>query len=91
MDFFCIFESRMSLLFINSISGGEIIIVLLIVLMFFGSESIPKIARTMGRTVRKFKDTTQDIQREISDTAKDSVKEIKGFENEIKDSIENKK
>lgn len=81
----------MSLLFLNSISGGEIIIVLLIVLIFFGSESIPKIARTMGRTARRFKDATQDIQREISDSAKDSVKEIKGFENEIKDSIENKK
>ncbi len=80
----------MSLLFLNSISGGEIIIILLIVLMFFGSESIPKIARTMGRTVRRFKDATQDIQREIGDSAKDSVKEIKSFENEIKDSIENK-
>ena len=53
----------MSVLFLNSISGGEIIIVLLIVLMFFGSEGIPKIARTMGRTVRRFKDATQDIQR----------------------------
>ena len=44
----------------------------------------------MGRTVRRFKDATQDIQREIGDSAKDSVKEIKSFESEIKDSIENK-
>lgn len=80
----------MSILFLNSISGGEIIIVLLIVLMFFGSGSIPKIARTMGRTIRKFKDASQDIQREISDSAKDSVKEIREFEKDIKDSIENK-
>lgn len=50
-------------------SGGEIIIVLLIVLLFFGPKSIPKIARTMGRGIRQVKDATQEIQRDIQNSA----------------------
>ena len=49
-------------------SGGEIVIILLIVLVFFGSKSMPKIARTLGRGMRQIKDATQDIQRDIQDS-----------------------
>ena len=65
-------------------SGGEIIIILLIVLVFFGSKSMPKIARTLGRGMRQIKDATQDIQRDIQSSAMDAesgigktVKDIK--------------
>jgi len=47
------------------ISGGEIFIILLVALIFFGSKGIPDIARTLGRTVRQIKDASQDVQREI--------------------------
>lgn len=52
-----------------NMSGGELIIILLIVLMFFGANSIPKIARTLGRGVRQIKDATQEIQRDIQNSA----------------------
>ncbi len=47
------------------ISGGEIFIILLVALIFFGSKGIPDIARTLGRTIRQVKDASQDVQREI--------------------------
>lgn len=47
------------------ISGGELIIVLLFVLMFFGSKGIPDIARTLGRTMRQVRDASNEVQREI--------------------------
>lgn len=52
------------------ISGGEIFIVLLFVLIFFGADKIPGIARTMGRTMRQIKDATSDIQKDIQNSAK---------------------
>lgn len=55
--------------FLIGISGGEIIIVFLFVLVFFGADKIPGVARTMGRTIRQIKDATGDIQREIHDSA----------------------
>jgi sec-independent protein translocase protein TatA len=47
------------------ISGGELIVVLLFVLLFFGSKGIPDIARTLGRTMRQVRDASQEVQREI--------------------------
>jgi sec-independent protein translocase protein TatA len=47
------------------ISGGELMVVLLFVLLFFGSKGIPDIARTLGRTMRQVRDASNEVQREI--------------------------
>ncbi len=43
--------------------GGEILIVMLIVLLLFGPSQLPKMARGFGQALREFK----KAQREISD------------------------
>ena len=60
-------------LFLN-LSGGEIAIVFLFVLFFFGAESIPKIARTFGKVIYQIKNATDDIKREIKDST-DNIKQ----------------
>lgn len=47
------------------IGGGEIVFILLIVLMLFGSDKIPDIARTMGKFMAQLKNATNDIKSEI--------------------------
>lgn len=81
----------MRLIFLDSISTGEVVIIFLFVLMFFGAESIPKIARTLGRTIRQVKDATQDIQREIQDSVKDTASDFKGIEQSVKKSFDETK
>lgn len=61
-------------LILNDIGTGEIILILLFILMFFGAKSIPGIARTFGRTIRQVKDASSEIQNEI----RKSGNEIKG-------------
>jgi sec-independent protein translocase protein TatA len=56
------------LLFLN-ISGGEIAVIFLIVLLLFGPQSIPTIARTLGRGIRAIKDASSEIQSEIRKSA----------------------
>ena len=70
--------------------GGEIILILLFVLVFFGSDKIPEIARTMGRAIRQVKDATNDIQRDIHNSA-NRIKEDLDPENELNNKGENKK
>ncbi len=79
----------MTFLLLDSISGGEILVILLIVLMVFGADSIPKIARTFGRTIRQFKDATQEIQRDIQESAKISTKDFTDVRKGIEESLEN--
>lgn len=81
----------MTVLFLNSISGGEIMVVLLIVLMVFGADSIPSLARNMGRGVRQLKDATQDIQRDIANSAKESTSSIKEIADDIEGTIDKNK
>ena len=52
------------------ISGPEIMVIMLIVVMVFGADKIPEIARGLGKGIRQVKDATNDIKREINDSAK---------------------
>jgi len=60
-------------LFFN-LGGGEIFIVLLVVLLFFGSNKIPELARGLGKGMREFKNAASGVQREIEDSMKDVPK-----------------
>lgn len=51
------------------ISGPEIFVVLLIVVMLFGADKIPEIARGLGKGMRQIKDATNDIKKEINESA----------------------
>lgn len=64
------------LLFLNDISGSEILLVLVFILIFFGSKSIPGIARTMGRTMRQIKDASSELQNEIKKSGADMKKDL---------------
>jgi len=75
------------------VSGGEIFVVLVIVLMLFGADKIPGIAKGLGKGMRQLKDATNDIKREISETAEkqgidtDLAKEFKNDIKSIKDNV----
>jgi sec-independent protein translocase protein TatA len=51
------------------ISGPEIFVILLIVVMVFGADKLPEIARGLGKGMRQVKDATNDIKREIKNSA----------------------
>ena len=47
------------------IGGGELVFILFIVLMLFGSDKVPEMARTMGKAMAQLKNATNDIKNEI--------------------------
>ena len=63
------------LLFLN-LSGGEIFVILLFVLIFFGAESIPKLARQFGRVMYQVKNATDDIKKDLKESADNIKKDI---------------
>lgn len=76
------------------ISGPEIIIIILIVVMLFGADKIPEIARGLGKGMRQIKDATNEVKREINQTAKKHnidttiVKDVKKEIHKVKENIE---
>lgn len=51
------------------ISGSEIFVILVVVVMLFGADKLPEIARGLGKGMRQIKDATNDIKREIKNSA----------------------
>jgi len=49
----------------GGIGGGEIILVLIIVLILFGGERMPELARSLGKTLREIKKATSGVEDEI--------------------------
>lgn len=61
-----------SLLFLNGLGAGEIIVIALIVLLLFGGRKIPELMRGLGRGVREFKDAQDGIKEELDESVKKS-------------------
>lgn len=64
------------LLFLNDIAGSEVLLILAFILIFFGSKSIPGIARTFGRTIRQIKDASSELQSEIKKSGMDMKNDL---------------
>tara|TARA_B110000008_G_C16851234_1_gene516863 strand:- start:76 stop:492 length:417 start_codon:yes stop_codon:yes gene_type:complete len=58
------------ILFLLFISAAEIFFIVFIVIMIFGADKVPEIARGLGKGMRQIKDATNDIKSEISKTSK---------------------
>jgi sec-independent protein translocase protein TatA len=54
------------------IGGGELIFIMFIVLMLFGSDKVPEMARTMGKAMAQLKNATNDIKSEIQKGVEDN-------------------
>jgi sec-independent protein translocase protein TatA len=54
------------------IGGGELIFIMFIILMLFGSDKVPEIARTMGKAMAQLKNATNDIKNEIQKGAEEN-------------------
>ena len=64
-------------------SGGEIIIVLIVILLLFGAKRIPDLARGLGKGIREIKNATSDIQREITKDVSAGKKEFKKIKDDF--------
>ncbi|MDM1396323.1 Sec-independent protein translocase subunit TatA/TatB [Myroides odoratimimus] len=87
------------------IGGGEIFFIIIIILMLFGSDKVPEMARTFGKFMAQLKNATNDIKHEINKSAEESgikkeitetfdidINPMKDIQNEVekqKEDIEN--
>ena len=73
------------------ISGAELVFVFFIILLVFGADKVPDIARTLGKGMRQVRNATQDIKSEIEKSAEKQGLDTKQIEQdlkEVKDEVE---
>ena len=83
---------QLTILFIGA---AEIMVILLIVVLVFGADKLPEIARGLGKGMRQLKDATNDIKHEVTKSAKESniidtdvTKNVTDELNKVKDDLE---
>lgn len=77
------------------IGTPELFVIVIIIIMLFGADKIPEIARGLGKTFKQIKHATNDIKSEITksaekqgldlDITKDVRKEIDKVKEEVED------
>lgn len=76
------------------ISGAEIGFILFIILLVFGADKVPEIARGLGKAMRQVKDATNDIKSEITKSAEkqgidiDITKDVRQEIDKVKDEVD---
>lgn len=71
-----IFLSSFSVLLFLDISGGELLVIMLVAFLVFGPEKMPEMARKVGKAMNQMKKASNDLTREFK-------KESSSLQNEI--------
>jgi len=59
------------------ISGGEIIIILVVALVVFGPQRLPELARAIGKVMHELNKAMQDVKTKIETETEEPIKETK--------------
>ena len=51
-------------------------VIILFIIIFFGADKIPELARGMGKMIRQVRDASDDIKREIRDEGNQIKKDL---------------
>jgi sec-independent protein translocase protein TatA len=54
----------------GNLGTTEILLILLVVLIFFGAKKIPELAQGLGKGIREFKKATREIENEVTNEVK---------------------
>ena len=54
----------------ENIGGGELLLILFVVFIFFGPKKLPELGKTLGKGIREFRSAMRGIQEDIESTTK---------------------
>ena len=78
--------------------GNRRWMILVIIVMLFGADKLPELARGLGKGMQQLKNATNEVKKEITDSAKnqgidteltkDIEKDIRNIKNKVQDNID---
>ena len=54
------------LLFLNGLGSGELLLIGLAILLFFGGKKLPELMRGLGKGIREFQDAKNEVKDQIN-------------------------
>ena len=75
------------ILFLN-LGGGEVVMILFVILLLFGGTGIPSVAKALGKGIREFKDASDGIKKDIQESTGGITKQIQEHVQDVKKEID---
>jgi sec-independent protein translocase protein TatA len=63
------FDKFMNIMFAWALGGMEVVLILVVILVLFGSKKIPEFARGLGQGIKEFKKASREVTDEIQNAA----------------------
>jgi TatA/E family protein of Tat protein translocase len=61
----------------ENVGTGELLIILVVILLLFGSKKIPEIAQGLGKGIREFKKSIKEVEEQVTAPPKEKPDETK--------------
>ena len=58
------------------LGGGQILLILALILIFFGARKIPELAKGLGQGIKEFKKATREVTDEIQNASEEPPKRV---------------
>jgi sec-independent protein translocase protein TatA len=71
MSFPALAGSTPAFLLIGPLGWSELLIILILVLIFFGPRKLPEVAEAIGKSIRKFRKASSDVKKELEESQAD--------------------
>lgn len=71
------------------VSGGELLVIIIVIFLVFGPNKMPEIARQIGKAMNQMKKATNDISREFKNQTSEFRNELTSVQNQVKDEVNN--
>lgn len=69
------------------LGAGEILIILIVAFLLFGPKQLPEIGKQVGKAVKGFKETTDDLRKTVEPEVNLIQQEVKMVEQDLQASI----
>lgn len=69
------------------LGAGEVLIILVIAFLLFGPKQLPEVGRQVGRAVKGFKDTAEDLRKSVEPEINMIQQEVKMVEQDFQASM----
>ena len=73
----------------ENIGFGELLIIIVVLIVFFGPKRIPDIAQSIGKGIREFKRAMKDVQDEVTKSVSEEPKPRAKEQKEISELLPN--
>ena len=69
------------------VGGGELILILLVVLLLFGPKKLPELARSVGKGLRQVRRAQEDLTQQIRDISAEVAEPVKSVADDAKKNL----